>query len=348
MTTANLDADDLRKVPANGWINEDVMQQIIDISKIELPLTQRAGTSPVSNKYSEWNEDALRDPDVTNAKVDGQDTITANDTKTGTRLGNYAQICTKTVQISTRSAAVDSIGNSGSLGYQVSRRTDECRRDVEAIALTMQGSVEGDADANTPPKTAGIFAYFKTNVNLPADGVVGGFNTGTKLIVAPTPGTKRGLTETMVRDMVEMVYLSNGDPNIMMTRPKLCRLFSEYCFTAEARIGTLMSDIGQDKSPSVAKGSVNVFEADFGIVLTLIPNRLQPEVGAKGSKVSNVLIADFEYIKLGYLKGYATEPLAKTGLSSKAQISVDWMTKVLCEKASGAIYTIDETVAVVH
>lgn len=349
MSATNLDADDLKKVPANGWVNEDVMQQIIDISKIILPFTSKAGTSPVSAKYSEWNQDELRDPDTTNAKVDGQDTITANDTKTGKRLGNFSQIATKTVQISTRGQAVNSVGNSGSMAYQLSRRTDELRRDLEAIALTTHASVEGDADAGTASNTAGIFSFLETNVNLPGDGVKGGFNPTTKIVTAPTLGTKRGLTETMVRDVCEMVFMSNGNPNVMMARPKIIRKFSEYCFTADARIGTLMSDIGQsDNNPATAKGAVNVFESDFGIVLQLIPNRLQPEAGAKGSKTTNIGIFDFEYLKMGYLSNYKTEPLAKTGLADKSQISVDFMTKVLNEKAEGAIFNIDETVDVVR
>jgi hypothetical protein len=346
MTTANLDADDLGKVPANGWVNEDVMQQIFDISKIELPFTQRAGTHNPTAKYSEWTQDKLAEPDTTNAKTDGQDTITANDAKTGKRLGNYCQISTKTVQISTRAQAVDSIGNSGGMGYQLSRRADELRRDVEAIALTGQGSDEGDAEADSPSKTAGVFAFLTTNVLKPSDATLGGFKAGSKHIDAIVPGTKRKLTETMVRDVCEMVYLSNGNPNVMMARPKLIRKFSEYCFTADARIGTLMSDIGQDTSPSVAKGAVTVFESDFGIVLQLIPNRIMPEVGAKGSKVTHVGIFDFEFLKLGYLKGYKTEPLAKTGLSDKSQISVDWQVRVHNEEAEGAILTIDETLDV--
>jgi len=346
MTTANLDADDLRKVPANGWINEDLMQQIFDISKIELPFSSRAGSSPVKNKYSEWAQDKLAVPDLTNAKVDGQDTITANDAKTGSRLGNYSQISTKTVQISTRGQAVDTVGNSGSMSYQVSRRGDELRRDVEAISMSQQGSIEGDADTSVAPKTAGVFAFLKTNVNVPVDGAVGGFNTTTKLIVAPTPGTKRKLTETMLRDLGQQIYLNNGNPNILMSRPAVIRKFSEYCYTENARIGTLVSDVGQTAGDkATAKGAVVVFESDFN-TLTLTPNRLQPEVGAAGSKVANIGLFDFEFLKQGFLKSYSTEPLAKTGLSTKSQISCDWMVKVLNEEAEGAILSIDETLDV--
>lgn len=346
MTTTNLDADELKKVPANGWVNEDVAQQIIDTSKIELVFSSRAGSVDVSAKYSEWNADELREPDLANAKVDGQDTMTLNDAKVGSRMGNYCQISTKTVQLSTRAQAVNSVGNSGSMAYQLPRRMDELRRDLEAISMSAQASVEGDADAGTASKTAGIFAFFKTNVNFPGDGAAGGFDSATKIVTAPTQGTKRKLTETMVRDMIQECYMNNGNPDVMMARPGLIRKFSEYCFTAEARIGTLLSDVGQGQGPSTAKGAVNVFVGDFGVVLKLLPNRLQPEVGAKGSKVTNVGLFDFEFLKMGYLSKMKGEPLAKTGLASKMQLSVDWQARCTNEKANGAIYTIDETAAV--
>ena len=53
MSTANLDSADLKGVPHQGLINEDVMQRIFDISKIPLPLTDRIGTEDAGNAYFE-------------------------------------------------------------------------------------------------------------------------------------------------------------------------------------------------------------------------------------------------------------------------------------------------------
>lgn len=344
MTTQNLDAADLRQVQAGGWVAEDVMDQIWDISNIPLPFTDRAGGGNADNQYTEWNVDKLRDPDLANAKVDGQDTINANDTNTGNRLGNHCQISTKTVQVSTRAQDSDTFGNTGGLAYQIMMRQRELRRDVEAISLSMQGSVEDDGD--TIPGNAGsVFSFIKTNAMVGAGGSVPGFNFTSKLTGDIVPGTARPLTETMIRDVCQSVYEDGGDPTVLMGRTAVIRKISEYLFTASARVATLTADVGEDRTPATAKGAVNVFITDFGVVLDLIPNRLMP---ASSTGVSSVGIFDFEYLDIIFLTGYRVEPLAKTGLADKRQMIVDWTTRVRNELSQGAIHAIDETAAVTY
>jgi hypothetical protein len=344
MTTNNLDAADLRKVQAGGWVAEDVMNEIWDISNIPLPFTDRAGGGSADNQYHEWNNDKLRDPDINNAKVDGADTIGANDTNTGIRLGNHCQISTKTVQVSTRAQDSDTFGNTGGLAYQVMMRQRELRRDVEAINLSLQGSVEDDGD--TVPGNAGsIFSFIKTNSYVGATGSVPGWSSSTKLTGDVVPGTARPLTETLVRDVCQKVYDAGGDPSVFMARTPVIRKLSEYLFTASARVATVTADVGQDKKPATAKGSINVFVTDFGVTLDLIPNRLQP---ASSAGVSSVGIFDFEYLDVVFLTGYRVEPLAKTGLADKRQMIVDWSNRVRNELSQGAIHAIDETAEVTY
>jgi hypothetical protein len=155
---------DLKAIDFGGLINEDVMQQIMDISSISLPFTSSFGSGSVKNSYYEWTIDELADPDTTNAKVDGQDTESLNDAKGGSRVGNHAQISTKNVIVTTRARQSDSIGTSDELAKQVMRRNEELRRDVEAIMLTEQGSQADDGDT-TPGLSAGLSAWLETNTN---------------------------------------------------------------------------------------------------------------------------------------------------------------------------------------
>jgi hypothetical protein len=343
MTTNNLDATDLREVPAGGWIAEDVMSQIWDISYIPLPFTDRAGGGSVSNQYTEWNVDRLRDPDMTNARVDGQDTIDENDTNTGGRLGNHCQISTKTVQISTRAQDVNTFGNTGSIAYQVMMRQRELRRDREAIAISMQGSVESDAEADIAGEAGSVFSFIKTNAQVGVGGAVAGFNPTTKLTTDVNPGTARPLTETMIRDACQDVYDLGGNPSVLMARTTVIRRISEYLFTASARVATVTADVGQERTPATAKGSINVFVTDFGVTLDLIPNRLMQPSSAG---VSSAGIFDFEYLDMPLLTGFRVEPLAKTGLADKRQMLVDWTTRVRNEESQAAIHGIDETAPV--
>jgi hypothetical protein len=343
MATANLDAADLKAVGRGGMISEDVMSKIWDISNIPLPFSDRAGFGgSADNEYTEWTVDRLADPNLNNAVVDGAD-ITQNDTRVGTRLGNHCQISVKEVQVSSRADASDTIGRDKELAYQVMMRQRELRRDVEAISLSMQGSVADDG-ATVPGKVGSVFSFIKTNVNLGATGTATGFNATTGLTASVVPGTKRGLTETMVKNMAQSIYDKGGDPSTMMARPAVIRLFSEYMFTASARVATMTTDVGQGEGAATAKGAVNVFVTDFGVTLDMVPNRLMPITAAA---TSSILFADWAYIEGAFLRGYQVEPLAKTGLSEKRMMSVDWTLKVLNEEALGAIHAIDETIAVV-
>jgi uncharacterized protein DUF5309 len=342
MATQNLDSADLKAVAAGGLIREDVMNKIWDISNFPLPLTDMIGTETISQEYHEWTTDQLAAPNLNNKVVDGADQDTVNNTATGARLGNHCQISTKVVQVSERANNSDTIGFARTLAYQISQRQKELRRDVEASSLSGHGSVQDDGSA-VAGQSAGIPAFLNTNNNMGATGSVPGFQNGTKLITAITQGTKRGLTETIIRDMCQKIYQLGGNPSVMMSVPSVIRKFSEYCFTSSARIATLMSDTGQSETPSTAKGTVNVFVTDFGVTLELIPNRIMQDVG---TQVANALILDPPTLSLGYLIGYQTEPLAKKGLSDIRMMSVDWQVIVHADDANGLIGDIDYTVAV--
>ncbi len=345
MSTANLDSADLKAVLVNGLIREDVMNKIWDISRIPLPFTDMVGSGSAKNEYKEWTTDVLAAPDVTNAVVDGSD-ATGNDTKTGARVGNHHQISDKVVRVSYRADASDTIGRAKELSYQMIRRQQELRRDVEAIALENQASVADNGDA-IAGKVGGLPTWLTTNAVIKTGGSVGGFDNGgggTTVTTAYTPATAVApLSETDIRDVVEGVYNEGGNSTKMMTIPGLCRKFSEYLFTSSARVATLMSDQGKSREKAAALGAVNVFVTDFG-TLDIVPNRLQQkQTTASADDSAIVFILDPEYLSLCYLKGYRTDTLAKTGLAENRQMSVDWSLVVNTEVAHGMITDVDFT-----
>lgn len=342
MATANLDSADLKAASGGPLIREDVMDQIWDISAIPLPFTDRCGSGSADNEYHEWTTDELAAVNLNNAAIDGQD-ITGNDTKVGVREGNHCQIMTKVVRVSTRADNSDTIGRDKELSYQLMQRQRELRRDREGILLSLQGSVADDGNA-TAGKLGSVFSFIKTNVDLGATGTATGFNPTTKVTAAVTPGTKRGLTETMVRNIAQKAYDNNANPDTFMSTSGVIRKFSEYSFTSSARIATITSEAGQSEKPAVAKGAVNVWVTDFDIVLDLVPNRLMQHPAA----VASVGIFDFDHLNVADLVGVQVESLAKTGLAENRMMSVDTTLEVLNEKSQAAIHAIDETVAVVN
>jgi hypothetical protein len=322
------------------------MNQIWDISKIPLPLTDMIGTESSKNEYKEWTVDALAQPNITNAVVDGAD-ATGNNTVLGARVGNHHQISQKVVQVSFRADVSDIIGRTKETSYQVMRRQQELRRDVDAIALVNQASVADDGNS-IAGKAGGLPTWLVTTTsNGATTGANGGFSTATGLTVARTPGDNRAMTETMVRDAVQGVYTQGGDPTMMLSIPGIIRKFSEYLFTSSARVATLMSDQGKSAEQATALGSVNVFVTDFA-TLKLVPNRLQQKYMSNGGAVAvaDVFVIDPTYLALSYLKGYRTEDLAKIGLSERKQMSVDWTLICNTEKSHAIIGDINPLLAV--
>ena len=229
--------------------------------------------------------DELQAPNLANAVIDGSD-ATGTDTATGLRVRNQHQISTKVVKVSYRADASNTIGRAKELSYQLMRRQQELRRDVEAIALSNQASVADDGNT-IAGKVGGLPSWLATNS---LNGTAGGFNLGTKLTVGRTAGVKQALSETAIRDMVESVYTNGGDVTKLMSIPGVIRKFSEYLFTSSARVAALQSDQGKSREKAAALGAVNVFVTDFG-TLTMVPNRLQQKHVDSGAvdEVADVL-----------------------------------------------------------
>lgn len=330
----------LKNAPRGGFVPEDVMSKIWDISVIPLPFRDLIGDGEShENEYCEWTKDKLAAVNTNNAVLDGADAAGDNN-KLGTRVGNHSQISTKVVSASSRAKAGGTIAIGDAYAYQVMKRQQELKRDIDAIGLMNQASVADDGAV--AGRVGGFDAWLATNTNNGATGTNGGFNTGTGLVVAAVPGTARPLSEKTIRDVAQAVWQGGGNPSTLMGTPTVIRKLSAYMFSASAQVATLMSDVKEKRGAAVATGSVNVFVTDFGVVLEMVPNRLQQQTAAG---ISTLFLIDPEKASFSYLSREQTIELAKTGLSQKGELFADWSLKVFSEEAHGAIRGIDETAA---
>lgn len=347
-----LDVSDLKSVTAGGLIREDVLDNIFDISDIPTEFLDMIGSDGFDNPYSEWTEDKLAAPSTTNAVVSGSDRAsTDNDASTANakRVGNHAQISTKEVFVTERGQNVSAIGRSDEMGYQTARRLQELRRDVEATCLTHQASVQ-DNNNDTAGKSAGVAAWLTTNVDMGTDGVVGGFDTSTKLVDARTVGQRRALTWLMIANQIENVYTLGGNPSILMSVPGVTKRLGQYLFTTPYAAAPTANVNGSGAGVSqVSQGYIDTFKTDFGTLMQIVPNRLQQVYDSGDDPVADaadVFGLDPRYWKLGLLYGWKVEPLAKLGLSHRKMLHVDWMLKCFLERANFMICDINPTAAV--
>ena len=329
---------DLKGVAFGGLINEDVMQQIIDVLDVDTPLTNMIGSDSVDNSYTEWTNRIYPAGDTTNAVVDGEDVSTYN-TRQGRRVGNHCQISRKVFAVTTRARQSDTVGYSDEYAEQLMFHTEALRRDLEAISLTNQTSQADDGDSS-PGLIGGLNSWLTSNTVRGAGGVDGGFANG--VVTGATLGTIQAITETAVRDVCQGIYESGFNPTVLMARPAVIRKISEYFFTDTARVGIQQTETGKS-GPSTAVGSVKVFISDFDTDLTLTPNRLQPLMN--GTDNDSAFILTPAMLRHGFLHNFRTEPIAKLGLSDRAQVAVDWTLKVLAEEAHGVVGDIDASTA---
>lgn len=336
---------DLKALNAGGLINEDVMQKIFNISKIPLPFTDLVGVGePADNSYTEWTQDSQAAVDTTNAVVDGAD-ASGNNAAGGARVGNHCQISDKLVEVTERAQASDTVGRANELMYQLAMRQHDLMRDCEAIFLLPQASVADNGDA-VAGKLGGFPAWLETNALRGTGGSDGGFNTSTKVVDAPTAGQSRAfLTDTHLKELVEDVYLSNGNVTALMSVPQLIRRLNAFILAnpTTVAIATPTANV-EGASPAkieqTAQGYVSILVTDFGTTLRLIPNRLQQTYNSGDSSavaVCDVLLIDPEMVEIAELIGIHAEPLAKLGLADRRMLSRDYTLRVGDEKAHGVV-----------
>jgi len=328
--------ESLGAVERGGWISESVTEQLILNTPMDLPLQNMSGTTRHGNPYFSWNLTTLDAPDLTNAKLDGK-AFTGGDERLGERVGNWSQLSTREFAVSLRANDADTFG--GDYAEQSVNRLKELRRDVEAIAASVQGSAA--TSGGTPGTTAGLGAWITTNANVGATGVLGGWDAATGLVDERTPGTKRALSIATLRGVISGAYKAGGSPSKIVSVPDVMERMSEFLYSSTARIAALQKDVD---TSGVAVAAVNRYIFDHGLALDLVSSRTQQPVAA-GS--ADVFVLDPSSFDFSYLSGFQTVPMGKSGLSMEAIVMADWGLKVYDESQNGLVGDIDIALAVV-
>lgn len=357
---AQLDQVDIRTAP-NNLNREDVLQAISDISQIPVPFQSRIGRSSHTNPFFEWPADRLADPVTNNVVTDGSSSTTPSNS-VAYRLGNHAQISQKTVGTSTRVESSSNIGNEG-LARQVAKATQELQRDMEAMLLLNNANVADTGVGGTAGETAGLEAWVddadvtgttkspQCYRDLSTGGItIGGWTNRTGQIIPAvnysSVSAVNALTFDSIKDVLDALYQLGGNPSVLMARPAVIRLLSQFMFTSSAQIATPIRDDGS-MGAATAQSAVNKMISDYGIIVDFVPNRLQPASG-DGSPVSDtVFIFDPSFLSVSFQGGgIRTKELPVSGLGRAIQIHADYGLRVTNPDTLGAIFGVDSTAAV--
>lgn len=291
---------------------EDLADVIYNISPADTPFMSMLPRTRATSTLHEWQIDTLDDVDTSNARLEG-DEVSRTTSAMTTRTHNYCQISRKDATVTGTQERANSAGRKSEMAYQMSKRSKEVKRDMEAILTGPQGEAAGAT--NTARKLRGLESWLSTNDNRQTSTTAGA--AATTATASPTDGTQRTFTETILKDVIQQVYSSGGSPSVLMVGPVNKQRVSDFTGRASAR-----QSIGADRIQAAA----SLYASDFGD-LKVVPNRFQRERSA--------FVLDPEYAAVAYYRPFTQFPLAKIGDAESRVILAEYTLEMRNEAAHG-------------
>ena len=291
---------------------EDLSDIIYNIAPFETPFLTMCATTKATSTNHEWQTDTLA-ASADNKVIEG-DEATADAITPTVRLGNRTQISDKVIVITGTQEAINKAGRKSEVAYQMAMRSKEIKKDMEK-ALVGLNNAKVTGNNATPRELASVQSWIKTNVDKASDGA-NPTGDGTD---ARTDGTQRAFTETQLKNVLQQVWTSGGNPTVLMVGA-----FNKVVASGFSG-GATRLDKAEDKKIYAA---VDVYVSDFGEI-KIVPNREQ--------RARDALVLDMDYWKVAYLRPFFTQDLSVTGDSIKKQLIVEYTLEACNEKASGIV-----------
>lgn len=300
-------------------LREDLADIIYRIDPTDVPFTSNIGRAKASAKKHEWQVQNLASANDSNEVIEGDDATVDNSAAT-VRVGNFCQISDKVASVTGTMEAVDKAGRESEMEHQVLLKGLELKRDIEKQMLSNKASSAGAT--GTAARSASFESWLTSNVSRGAGGASGGFQAGTGLVNAPTDGTARAFTETLLKTVISSCYQNGGKPTMLMLGPSQKQTFSAFTGIAVNRYQVKGEEQG------VIVGAADVYVSDFGN-LNVVPSLFQRNRSA--------LLVDPRLAKLATLRPMKNWELAKTGDTEKRQVLIEYALEVCNEAAHGVV-----------
>ena len=291
-------------------IREDLIDIITNIAPDETVALSNFGRTNAEQTLHEWLTDDYGTAGE-NAVIEGAD-ATADNVTPPARLSNRVQTLRKVFAISDRLEAVTKAGRKSEIKYQTARHLKMLARDIDWAFLNNFDAQVGDG-STTADMMAGMYYLIQTNVE----------NFGN--VNAPT----NELTEDMLVDLCQQCFEHGGKPNLIIAAPFQKKQISQ--FNGSDRL-TVNATASEKKITNV----VDYYECDFGMV-KVVPTTNLAVAEDGGNRYNPMYIVQKDTWKSAWLKGIKTEKLARTGLSTKIQMSAHVTLEARDEKGSAMI-----------
>ena len=164
-----------------------------------------------------------------------------------------------------------------------------------------------------------------------ATGANGGYSTGTGLTVAPTVGTQRAFTKTLLDTVMQQGYTNGANFRHLFVSPYVKSVF--VTFMSDSNVASFRYAASNGKNNSIV-ANADVYEGPFGKVM-VHPNRVM--AGSAGL-ARNAFLVDPEYLQFGWFRKIKEDKnVAKTGDAKKFVLIGEGALKPTNEKGLGVV-----------
>ncbi len=292
---------------------EDLSDRIYMISPTDTPFMSAVRRTKATAVKHEWQTDVLAAASNANQVLEG-DAATTDAATATVRLNNNCEISDKVPRVTGTQEIVNKAGRKSEMAYQVAKRAQELKRDMESSLLA--NKITAGGSATVARDLGGIESWINTN------GSVGGGSgaLGSLGSTARTDGTNRALTEALLKAQLKSAWDAGGDPECIMVGSFNKQVISGFTGNATRFKGA------EDKT---LKAAIDIYDSDFG-ELEIIPNRFQVQ--------ESTLILQKDMWAVAYLRPFLLWDLAKTGDTERKQLLVEFTLESSNEAASGAVF----------
>lgn len=301
---------------------EELSDVVSRITPEDTPIYSMVEKVTFKTTHPEWETDDLAAP-AANIQEEGDD-YTFGATSPAVRLGTYTQIMRKEGILSGSQDATDNAGSVEQVKYQKLKKGVELRKDVEYAIVDRNASVGG-----ATREMGSMSSWITSNVDRGVGGVNGGFSSSTGLTVAPTNGTQRAFTKTILDDVMQDGYNNGANFRHVFVSPYVKSVF--VTFMSDNNVASFRYAASNGKNNSIV-ANADVYEGPFGKVM-IHPDRV---MAGDAGLARNAFFVDPEYLQFGWFRKIKEDKdVAKTGDAKKFVLIGEGALKPTNEKGLG-------------
>jgi len=290
---------------------EQLSNVIYNISPTATPFMSSIGKNSIKNVVFDWQTESLPTVDAS-GEIEGfrLDGSTSASTPTA-RKTNVAMISKRDATVSGSQESSDPAGKRSEMAHQLAIMAKALKRDMET-ALCQKGA--RTTGSNTAARVTGGFeSWITSNASRGTNGAATGEGA------APTDGTARALTETLLKSVLQSCFQNGGEPSLAICGPVNKQVISGFTGRSSAR---------QMIDANTVEASVSIYASDFG-ELKIVPSNF--------SRDRSLLLVDPDYAKVSYLRDFKTVDIATVGDAVTKMLLVEYGLEVGNEAAHGIV-----------